>query len=71
MGFSLDTRSPAVEVIVFFPSSLWPSFLSSSLVFMGGQSGSQVEFPSANFTKPLHEFTGIGPGELLCLVGQL
>src|ERR1017187_9955107 len=64
-------RSPAAEVFDFLPRSVWPSFLSNSFAFMVFCSCGQVEFPPAQLPKPLHKFGGIGPGQLLCLIGQL
>jgi hypothetical protein len=61
----------AAEVVDFFPRSVLPSFLSNSLAFIGVWLRSQVELPPAQITKPLHKFSGIGPGQLLCLIGKL
>ena len=30
---------------------------------------SQIELPPAQFPKPLHKFSGIGPRQLFCLIG--
>jgi hypothetical protein len=60
----------AAEVLDFLPSSVWPSFLRSSFAFMVCCLRSQVELPPAQLTKPLHKLSGIGPGQLLCVIGQ-
>jgi len=64
-------RSPAAEVLDFFPMSVLPSFLSSSFAFVVLCLCCQVEFPATKFPKPLHKFSGIEPGQLLCLIGHL
>ena len=72
-GASLITvaKSPAADVFDFLPRSVVPSFLSNSFAFMVCCLRSQIEFPSAQLTKPLHKLGCIGPGQLLCLIRQL
>ncbi len=63
-------KPPAAGAFTFLPRSVWPSFLSNSFAFIVRLSG-QVELPPTKLTKPLHKFSGIGSGQLLCLIGQL
>ena len=70
VGITVST-SPAAEVFTFLPRILLPSFFTSSFAFMVLWLCGQVEFPPAQLPKPLHKFSSIGPGQLLCLIGEL